>query len=184
MNARSSLTCIETSSSVRSSSPRARRRSFCASSICWTSSSSSSASTSGDRVGFQSSTSAPDTGCHLPIAAKIPNRISRNTRKKTPSTRSDSTYDEAVPEGGVTEEDLARMKRGYELYSEGDFDGLAEFVAPDVVMERIADLAPIEGWDSFRAFLDPDAFEWQQIEPLEWRVNGSKVLVRVRVRAQ
>ena len=46
------------------------------------------------------------------------------------------------------------------------------------------DLAPIEGWDSFRAFLDPDAFEWQQLEPLEWRVNGSKVLVRVRVRAQ
>src|SRR3954466_8026006 len=133
MNARSSWTCIETSSSVRSSRPEARRRSFCASSICWTSSSSSSASTSGERVGFQSSTSAPDTGCHLPRAAKIPKRINRNRRKKAPSTAADSTYDEAVPEGAVTEEDLARMKRGYKLYSEGDFDGLAEFVSPDVV---------------------------------------------------
>src|SRR5205085_10890443 len=62
-----------------------------------TSSSSSSASTSGERVGFQSSTSAPETGCHFPIAMKTPKRMSRKTRKKAPSTEGDSTTPLRLP---------------------------------------------------------------------------------------
>src|SRR3954453_12788173 len=184
MNWRSSWTCIERSSSVRSASPLARRLSFWASSIWSTSSSSSSASTSGERVGFQSSTSAPETGWYFPSAAKMPNRISRNSRKKAPSTRPHSTYHGAVPEGQVTEEELARIKHGFELYNTGDYDALREFVSADVVMERVGDQPPIRGWDAFRAFQDPDAFEWQQLEPLEWTVNGEKVLIRLRIRAK
>jgi hypothetical protein len=89
-----------------------------------------------------------------------------------------------VSEGVVTEADLERMRRGIELYNAGDFDGLAEFVSPDLVMERVGDQPPIVGWEEFRAFQDPDAFEWQKIETLEWRVNGAKVLIRTRIRAK
>src|SRR3954447_20178590 len=183
MNARSSLTCIETSSSVRSSSPRARRRSFCASSICWTSSSSSSASTSGDRVGFQSSTSAPDTGCHLPSAAKIPNRISRNRRKKAPSTRPDSTYDAPVAEEQISQVEAERLMRGFEHFSEGDFDAIRELVSPDIVLERIGGLPTLHGWDEVRAFFEPDAFESQRIELIATSIHGNKVLLHGRIRS-
>jgi len=89
-----------------------------------------------------------------------------------------------VPEGQVTDEDLARMQRAFELYNEGDYDGLKEFVSPEIVMERVGEMPPIEGWDAFRAFQEPDAFEWQRIEPLDWQVNGEKVLIRIRIRSK
>src|SRR3954471_14441748 len=145
MNRRSSWTCIETSSSLRSGRPLARRRSFWASSIWSTSSSSSSASTSGERVGFQSRTSAPETGWYFPIAAKIRNRIRRNPRKNAPSIAADSTYDGPVPEGQITEADVERLKRGFELYNAEDFDALREFISPDIVVERVGELPPLEG---------------------------------------
>src|SRR3954453_5176555 len=163
MNARSSFTCIETSSSVRSASPRARRRSFCASSIWSTSSSSSSASTSGERVGFQSSPSAPDTGWYLPMAANMRNRIRRNPRKNAPSIALHSTYDGRVREAQITEVDIERMKEGFALFNSGSFDALSDFVAPDVIVERTGNLAPLHGWEAFRAMQEPDAFEWQKI---------------------
>ena len=47
---------------VISAAPRRRRISFCASIICWTSSTSSCASSSNERVGFQSTRSAPLPG--------------------------------------------------------------------------------------------------------------------------
>src|SRR3954454_24999098 len=184
MNWRSSWTCIEMSSSVRSASPLERRRSFCASSIWSTSSSSSSASTSGERVGFQSSTSAPETGWYFPIAAKMRNRIRMNPRKNAPSMVRDSTYDCAVPEAQITEGNVERMKEGFALYNTGSFDALREFVAPDVLVERIGNLPPLRGWEAFRAMQEPDAFEWQKIEPIEWTINGDKALLHVLIRSK
>src|SRR3954447_19227820 len=184
MNWRSSWTCIDTSSSVRSARPDARRRAFCASSIWSTSSSSSSASTSGERVGFQSSTSAPESGWYLPIAAKIRNRISRKARKKAPSTAPHSRYGERVREEALTEADVDLLKRGYELYNAQDFDGLEAMVSPDIVFERDGGAPPIRGYAAFRAFNEPDAFEWQRIEPLEFVVAGDKVFVPIRIRAK
>src|SRR3954453_22782330 len=184
MNWRSSWTCIERSSSVRSASPLARRLSFWASSIWSTSSSSSSASTSGERVGFQSSTSAPETGWYFPIAAKIRKRIRRNPRKNAPSTRLDSTYDGPVREGQITDADVERMKRGFASYNEGEFDALREFISADVVLERPGDLPALQGWDAFRELQEPDAFAWQRIYPLDWIVNGDRALIRVRFHAQ
>jgi ketosteroid isomerase-like protein len=88
-----------------------------------------------------------------------------------------------VPEG-VTEEDLARLKRGFELYNEGNYDGLEGLISPDVVVERVGAQPPIKGWPAFRAFQEPDAFAWQRLDPLEWTVNGQKVLIRLHVRAK
>ena len=84
----------------------------------------------------------------------------------------------------MTEEDIARMERGFELFNAGDYDGLREFVAPDVVMERVGDFPAVHGWAAFRALQEPDAFEWQTVEPLDWQVNGEKVLIRVRIRSK
>src|SRR3954466_14050844 len=184
MNCRSCWARIETSASVRSGRPLARRRSFCASSIWSTSSSSSSASTSGERVGFQSSTSAPETGWYFPIAAKMRNRRRMNPRKNGPSMVRDSTYDCAVPEAQITEVDIERMKEGLAHYNSGRFDALREFVAPDLLVERIGNLPPLRGWEAFRAMQEPDAFEWQKIELLDWTVNGDKALLHVLIRSK
>src|SRR3954469_8236227 len=184
MNRRSSWTCIETSSSVRSGRPLARRRSFCASSIWSMSSSSSSASTSGERVGFQSRTSAPETGWYFPIAAKMRNRSRMNPRKNAPSMVRDSTYDCAVREAQITEADVERMTEGLAHYNAGSFDALREFVAPDVLVERIGNLPPLRGWEAFRAMQEPDAFEWQKVEPSDWTINGDKALIHVLIRSK
>jgi ketosteroid isomerase-like protein len=85
-----------------------------------------------------------------------------------------------VREEAITEEDIERMKRGFALFNEENFDALREFFAPDVVIERAGQLAPLKGWDEFRALQEPDAFAWQRVHPLDWIVNGDKVLIRIR----
>jgi ketosteroid isomerase-like protein len=89
-----------------------------------------------------------------------------------------------MSEEGITDEDIERMKRGFALYNEGDFDGLREFIAPDIVMERVGDLPPVQGWEAFRALQDPDAFAWQRAYPLDWTINGDRALLRLRIHAQ
>ena len=86
-----------------------------------------------------------------------------------------------MAEGAITEADIERMQRGFALFNSGEFDGLAEFVAEDVVMERVGDLPPISGWEAIREFFMPDAFEWQRISPLDWTINGNKACIHVRV---
>jgi ketosteroid isomerase-like protein len=81
----------------------------------------------------------------------------------------------------ITEADVERMKRAFALYNEGDYDALREFVSPDVVMTRVGDMPPIQGWEAFRRFQEPDAFEWQRISPLEWTINDNRVLLRIRI---
>jgi ketosteroid isomerase-like protein len=88
-----------------------------------------------------------------------------------------------VLEGTITEADLERLERGYALYNEGDFDALAEFVSPDIVLERDGEQMA-RGWEAFRAFQEPDAFEWQKLDVVSTAINGDKVLMKVRVRSK
>ena len=83
----------------------------------------------------------------------------------------------------VTEDDLARMRRGYELFNAGEFEALREFLSPDVVMERF-DGPPLEGADAVIAFLAPDIFEYQRMFPQETEVHGNKVLIRVEIHSK
>jgi ketosteroid isomerase-like protein len=76
------------------------------------------------------------------------------------------------------------MIAGFDLFNRGDYDALREFFAPDVVMERVGDLPPIHGWEAFRAFQEPDAFEWQRLHPLDWEINHDKVLVHLRIESK
>lgn len=89
-----------------------------------------------------------------------------------------------MPEAQITEADIERMKEGFARYNAEDWDGLREFVSPDVVIERVGELAPIQGWDGMRQMLEPDAFAWQRLHPLAWEINGDKALLHVRIRAQ
>ena len=81
----------------------------------------------------------------------------------------------------VTAEDLERLKHGYELYATGQWDSLAELMSPDIVMERDGGAGTVQGFKALRRFWEPDAFEYQKVEPLEFTPSGNKVLVRARI---
>jgi ketosteroid isomerase-like protein len=79
---------------------------------------------------------------------------------------------------------IATLRRGYELYNAQDFEALVELVAPDIVVERMSGAPPLVGREALKSFAEPDAFEWQRMEPLEFRENGDRVFVRMRLRAR
>jgi ketosteroid isomerase-like protein len=89
-----------------------------------------------------------------------------------------------VPEEQITDADIERMKAGFALFNAGEFDALRDFIADDVLIERTGNLEPLRGWEAFRAMQEPDAFEWQTMEPLEWSVNGNLALLHVRIRSK
>jgi ketosteroid isomerase-like protein len=89
-----------------------------------------------------------------------------------------------VREEASTKPDIELLKRGYELYNAQDFDGLEAIVSPDIVFERDGGAAPLHGYAAFRAFNEPDAFEWQRLDPLDFVVAGDKVFVAIRIRAK
>ena len=74
--------------------------------------------------------------------------------------------------------------RGYDLYNSGDWDALMDLFHPDVVVHRDGNQASLHGRENVRAFMEPDAFEYQMLEPVEMTRSASKVLVRVRIRAK
>jgi ketosteroid isomerase-like protein len=77
---------------------------------------------------------------------------------------------------------IARMRRLYEAFNRGEYDAVLELAHPDIELGRPGGLAPIKGAAAVRAWMEPDAFEEQQTQPLEFSVNGDKVLVRARTR--
>src|SRR5207247_653086 len=61
----------------------------------------------------------------------------------------------------------------------GDFDVLIEVADPDIVLVRAGGQPELRGAEALRAWLEPDAFESQVLEPTEFRVAGNRVLMRV-----
>ena len=51
-------------------------------------------------------------------------------------------------------------------------------VHPGIELVLAGDQQPLKGAAQFRAWMEPDAFESQVMEPLDFRVVGNKVLVR------
>ena len=89
-----------------------------------------------------------------------------------------------MAEDQITEADIERMQRAFDLYNAGEADALREFVSPDIVVERVGDLPTLHGWEAFRALQEPDAFAWQRIYPIDWVVNGDRALIRARFQAE
>jgi ketosteroid isomerase-like protein len=78
----------------------------------------------------------------------------------------------------MSQENLEKLRRAYEAFSRGDFDAAIEIVHPEIEFVRAGGQSPVLGADAFRAWMEPDAIEEARIEPIEFRTNGSKVLVR------
>jgi ketosteroid isomerase-like protein len=76
-------------------------------------------------------------------------------------------------------EAVARLRRAYEAFNRGDFDAAVEVgrVHPDIEYVPPGGQAAVQGIAQFRAWMEPDAFESQVIEPRDFRVAGNKILV-------
>lgn len=79
---------------------------------------------------------------------------------------------------------IARVRHVYDAFNRGDFDAAIEVAHPDIEVVRTGGQPPIIGADGLRAWMEPDAFEMQVFEPLDFSVEGNKVLVRQHGRAR
>ena len=75
---------------------------------------------------------------------------------------------------------IQRLHQIYEAFNRSDFDAVIELAHPDIVLVRAGGQGELGGAESVRAWMEPDAFDSQQLEPLEFRVDGNRVLVHVR----
>jgi ketosteroid isomerase-like protein len=82
------------------------------------------------------------------------------------------------------QEMIDSIRRGYEAFNRGDFDAAITLAHPEVEYLPPGGQAPMRGAGALRAWMEPDAFEKQEFEPREFRVQGDKVLVRLHARAR
>jgi ketosteroid isomerase-like protein len=75
------------------------------------------------------------------------------------------------------QEIISSLRRAYEAFNRADFDTAIELAHPEIELIPPGGQSPVRGADAMRAWMEPDAFENQQIEPIEFRVQGDKVLV-------
>ena len=54
-----------------------------------------------------------------------------------------------------------------------------ELGSQEVVLVRAGEQGEVRGVEALRAWMEPDAFESQLLEPLEFEVGGEKVLSRI-----
>jgi ketosteroid isomerase-like protein len=86
--------------------------------------------------------------------------------------------------GDRDEAAIEALRRAYDAFNRGDYDAVLELARPDVQYTRTGVEAPLTGVDALRAWMEPDAFDRQRTEPLEFQVKGNKVLVRQRFSAR
>ena len=76
------------------------------------------------------------------------------------------------------EEMIAALRRVHDAFNRGDFEAVVQLVHPDIGVVRPGGMSPLKGVATLREWMEPDAFEDQRLEPLDFRVKGDKVLVR------
>jgi ketosteroid isomerase-like protein len=74
------------------------------------------------------------------------------------------------------------LNRAYDALRRGDYDTAIDIAHPEV--DFIPPGGAVKGVAALRAWMEPDAWEDQRIEPLEFRVNGNRVLVRQNTRGR
>jgi len=83
----------------------------------------------------------------------------------------------------MTQESVERLRRAYDAFSRLDFDAALEFAHPEIeFVPPTGD--PYRGIARFREWMEPDAFDRQEVEPREFFVSGNKVLVRQQINAR
>jgi|SRR5215216_1124893 len=78
----------------------------------------------------------------------------------------------------MSRENIEAVRSILDAYNRGDFDAMG--TDPDFVLVPPGGQSAIKGADGVRAWMEPEAFESQVIEPLEFRVAEDKVVVRQR----
>jgi ketosteroid isomerase-like protein len=76
------------------------------------------------------------------------------------------------------------LRRAHEAFNRGDFDAAVQLAHPEIEFVPPGGQASLRGAEALRAWMEPDAFEEQRIEPLDFRVEGRKVLVRQHAQAR
>ena len=76
---------------------------------------------------------------------------------------------------------IAALRRIHDAYNRRDFEAVVQLVRPDFEFVRAGGQSSIKGVDALREWMEPDAFEEQRVEPLDFMVKGDKVLERAHV---
>jgi ketosteroid isomerase-like protein len=76
------------------------------------------------------------------------------------------------------EEMIAVRRRFHEAFNRGDVEAVVQMAHPDFELVRAGGQSSIKGVAALREWMEPDAFEEQRVEPLDFRVKGDKVLER------
>ena len=79
---------------------------------------------------------------------------------------------------------VEKLKRAYAALNRRDYDEAISIAHPDIEYLPAGAQPAYRGIASFRKWMEPDAFEEQLIEPLEFVPSGKKILVKHRVRAR
>jgi hypothetical protein len=86
---------------------------------------------------------------------------------------------------GLTPEQMVeRLRRTYQLFNAEEFDAALEMAHPDIVFVRPGAQSELRGANALRAWMEPDAFESQLIEPKDFEATGNRVLVRQHATAR
>jgi hypothetical protein len=79
------------------------------------------------------------------------------------------------------EEKIAVLRQVHDVFNRRDFEAVVELAHPDIELVRTGDMSSLKGVAALREWMEPDAFEEQHYEPLDFRVKGDKVFERVHV---
>jgi ketosteroid isomerase-like protein len=81
----------------------------------------------------------------------------------------------------MSQENVELLRSVYEAFNRGDFEAVVRAVHPDIEFIRVGGFPPVRGAAAVREWMEPDALEDQRFEPLDFTVNGNKVLVHQHV---
>jgi ketosteroid isomerase-like protein len=81
----------------------------------------------------------------------------------------------------MSQENVEIVRRTFKAFNRGDFEAVAQCLHPDVEFFRAGGQSPVRGATALRAWMEPEVFEEQRFEPLDFTVNGNKVLVHSRI---
>ncbi len=72
-------------------------------------------------------------------------------------------------------EEIARAT--YEAFNRRDYDAILEQTHADAELQRPSGLGSVRGHEELRKFWEPDAFDWEQVDPEEFIERGDRVFV-------
>ena len=84
----------------------------------------------------------------------------------------------------MSQENVEIVRQVYKAFNRGDFDAAIAVAHPEIEFVPPGGQSSLRGAKAVRAWMEPDAFDEQQIEPLEFSVQGNKVLVRQHTKAR